>query len=144
MIAYPSAPSQLHVVLAEAKCHAHAVPFSLQVIGAGLTPRRSGSFTAPPECSPPVCGLQRLSALTGLRHLGISGTAVGGDELVALTAALPELRSLEARNAQITDANLLSLPEVTSSHQLHPALQDPLLLSDEGGWLPVTFNRRRQ
>ena len=57
-------------------------------------------------------GAQRLSALTGLRHLGVSGTVAGGDALVALTAALPALRHLEARNAQLTDANLRALPQV--------------------------------
>ncbi len=50
--------------------------------------------------------------LTGLRHLGVSGTVASGDALMALTAALPALRHLEARNAQLTDANLRTLPEV--------------------------------
>ena len=56
--------------------------------------------------------MQRLSALTGLRHLGVSGTVAGGDALVALAARLPALRHLEARNAQLNDENLRSLPEV--------------------------------
>ena len=55
---------------------------------------------------------QGLSALTGLRRLGVSGTVAGGDALLSLAATLPALRHLEMRNAQLSDANLLGLPTV--------------------------------
>ncbi len=119
-------PNSLGWAFTHWRCHANRISWMLVTHPAGAAtarnwarlcvPQRTAKGASWVECAGRA--VQRLSVLTGLRHLGVSGTVASGDALVALTAALPALRHLEARNAQLTDANLRALPEVTSSSRL--------------------------